>query len=137
MKSKSKRCQSLCDLYHSTDERANAYIKISDHVLESFKIFNNVCVVVYGHPLLLSNSIDHLISQACTAHISLTITPAISSFDCLLADLKIDPFWGCISIEANALIKEDKHIDNTYHLIIWQIGIINDNKSSEKMTLIH
>lgn len=131
IKSKSKRCQSLYALYHSTDARAKAYIKISDHVLESFKVFNNVCVVVYGHPLLLSNPIDRLISQAGEANINLTITPAISSFDCLLADLKIDPFWGCISIEANALIKEDKHIDNTYHLIIWQIGIINDNKAAE------
>lgn len=129
IKSNSKQYRSLNELYQSEDCRSKAYIKISDHVLQSFDNFNNICVAVYGHPLLLSNPIDHLISQASERNINLTIIPAISSYDCLLADLKIDPFWGCLSIEANALIREEKHIDNTNHLIIWQIGIINDNKA--------
>lgn len=132
IKSNSKQYQSLYELYQSEDCRSNSYVKISDYVLQSFDNFTNVCVAVYGHPLLLSNPIDRLISKASEGNINLTIIPAISSYDCLLADLKIDPFWGCISIEANALIHEEKHIDNTYHLIIWQIGIINDNKAASE-----
>ena len=40
--------------------------------------------------------------------------------------MEIDPFSGCYSIEVNELINKDKFIDTSAHVIIWQVGIVND-----------
>lgn len=128
----SNKNESLELLYFSEELRANAYKKIINHIFLAMHQHNNVCVVVYGHPLLLSNSIEYLIKKIDKNLIDLYILPAISAFDCLLTDLEIDPVNGCFSIEATELINKDKYIDPTNHLIIWQIGLINNKQISEK-----
>jgi tetrapyrrole methylase family protein/MazG family protein len=135
IQNKSKENESLENLYFSESLRVNAYKKIIDHILCRINRCDNVCVVVYGHPLLLSNSIEHLIRQIDRNVIDLIIIPAISTFDCLLADLEIDPLNGCFSVEANELINKNKHLDPTNHLIIWQVGLIEDAHSKVNSNL--
>lgn len=128
---KSNKNESLENLYFSEELRINAYRKICQRILLALTEHNNICVVVYGHPLLLSSSIGYLIRNIDKNSIDLHILPAISAFDCLLTDLEIDPIKGCFSIEANELINKNKHIDPTNHLIIWQVGLIDDRRSAE------
>ena len=135
IQNKSKQNESLENLYFNENIRINAYKKIADQILHRTITHDNICVVVYGHPLLLSNSIEHVIKQIDRNIIELTVIPAISAFDCLLADLEIDPLNGCFSIEANELINKNKQIDPTNHLIIWQVGLINDVHSKENHNL--
>ena len=128
---KAKHCESLDDLYFSEELRSSAYIKIVEKVISSINQYNKICMVVYGHPLMLSNSVTHLIQCIDRTAIELTILPAISSFDCLLADLEIDPYTGCFAVEVNELINKDKYIDTTAHIMIWQIGMIDDRYTYE------
>lgn len=124
---KSQKSESLEDIYFSAHLRTDAYKKIVERILFVLSQYDNVCVVVYGHPLLLSNSIEFLIKKIDRNSIDLIFHPGISAFDCLLADLEIDPWMGCFSIEANEFIIKDKSIDSTNHLIIWQVGAIGDH----------
>ena len=123
------KCESLETIYFSETFRRDSYKKIVDRILNCLTQFERVCVVVYGHPMLLSNSIEHLINKIDRKKVEVTILPGISSFDCLIADLEIDPYNGCLSIEASELINKSKVLDPTNHLIIWQVGIIGDEFS--------
>jgi len=129
---KAKKSESLDALYFSEELRPNAYKRIIGHIKNSFDLYNHVCVIVYGHPLILSNAIMGLIKEIDRNTIELSVLPAISAFDCLLSDLEIDPFTGCFSIEANEFINKKKSIDITNHLIIWQIGMIEDGYTFTK-----
>lgn len=126
---KSQKSESLEDIYFSAHLRKDAYKKIVERIFFALSQYDNVCIVVYGHPLLLSNSIEFLIKQIDRTGIDLVLHPGISAFDCLLADLEIDPWMGCLSIEANEFIIKDKSVDSTNHLIIWQVGAIGDHCS--------
>ena len=134
---KAKKSESLEELYFSEVLRADAYKKIVEYVLLSVGLHDNVCLLVYGHPLLLSHSVGYLLKQVDRDHVDVLVLPAISSFDCLLCDLEIDPFSGCFSIDATELINKNKTLDNTNHLILWQIGMINNSDTDtqeESMT---
>ena len=124
----SKSHESLEDLYYSEEIRSLSYQKIVNYILLELDKYSNLCVVVYGHPILLSDSINSLIETINEDIVELEVQPAISSFDCLLADLKIDTASGCYSIEANELLNNEKILDPTNHLIIWQIGILGNNE---------
>ena len=53
--------------------------------------------------------------------------PGISTFDCLFADLEIDPaIDGFFSFDATDFLFNDRAIDTTAGLILWQAGVIGD-----------
>ncbi|WP_165483158.1 SAM-dependent methyltransferase [Legionella genomosp. 1] len=121
-----KKVFSLNDIYFSSDRRIESYRKIAEEVQVYLQNYNNVAFVVYGHPLLLSSINDYLLKKIDREIVEVIIQPGISSFDCLLADLEIDSNSGCYCIEANELLKKAGSLDPTNHLIIWQIGILED-----------
>jgi uncharacterized protein YabN with tetrapyrrole methylase and pyrophosphatase domain len=79
-------------------------------------------VVFYGHPTVFAKSaLDAVIKLEKENYVT-KILPAISSEDCLFADLRIDPGSdGCQSYEATDFLIRRKKIDPTSHLILWQI----------------
>lgn len=115
---------SLEDLYFSKKFRAKSYQEITEKIVSTLDAFDNVCVVVYGHPLLLSNAIHSVIKKLDKSDVAITVLPAISSLDCLFADLRVDPVGGCYSIDATELLVYEKPICISNHVIIWQIGLV-------------
>jgi uncharacterized protein YabN with tetrapyrrole methylase and pyrophosphatase domain len=124
---KSQKSESLDALYFAEKQRVDAYKNIVDRVLFALDLYQNVCLVVYGHPLLLSNTVSDLINRTDTSGVQVTVLPAISAFDCLLADLAIDPMSGCFSIEASVFLHQQAGINTRYHLILWQVGLLGDH----------
>lgn len=125
----SKKNYPLEEIYYSTETRSDSYKNIVKYILRYIHEYNNVCLVVYGHPLLLSRSVSDLLSSIDRRDIFVTVLPSISSLDCLLSDLEVDPSEGMLSIEANVFLRENKVSDITNHLVIWQVGMINDKSS--------
>ncbi|KTC66769.1 tetrapyrrole methylase [Legionella birminghamensis] len=117
---------SLNEIYFSCNDRVESYKKIVREVQAHLTKYNNVAFVVYGHPLLLSSINKYLLKEIDRVSIEILIQPGISSFDCLLADLEVDPLCGCYCVEASELLRKNKLLDSTNHLIIWQIGILED-----------
>src|SRR3954451_2549703 len=53
--------------------------------------------------------------------------PGISAEDCLFADLGVDPgISGCQSYEATDFLANNRRIDPTSSVILWQIGVVGD-----------
>jgi hypothetical protein len=53
--------------------------------------------------------------------------PAVSTEDCLFADLGIDPVVGCQSLEATDFLVNSRYIDPYSHVLLWQIGGLGDS----------
>lgn len=129
-----KKSYSLEPEYFSDLNRIKAYKNIKNKILELIEAHHDICIAIYGHPLLLSDAINEVILILKDSDVELHILPSISSFDCLLSDLKINTQGGCYSIEASELIFLDKFIDKSSHLILWQIGMIGVDGVAEPKT---
>ena len=120
----SKRNNSLEAIYNSYPNRADAYNAISNQIIESLEIYSSICVVIYGHPLVLCMPTRLTINNA-PKNVNIKILPGIAADSCLYADLGIDPVAnGCQSYEATEFLLYQKKIDATANLILWQVGVI-------------
>ncbi len=117
--------ESLNTAYFSSNNRLSCYKKIQKKILASLKDYNKVCVAFYGHPSMLVIPGLASIKEAKKLGYRTTILPAISSENCLYADLLINPgAGGACSFDASDFIFNNKNHDPTSHLILWQTGAI-------------
>jgi tetrapyrrole methylase family protein / MazG family protein len=118
--------ESLDDLYFKHAVRKTAYKEITSYILKNLEKYAYVCVVLYGHPTVYAKPALDAVILAKQRGYYAEILPAISAENCLFADLLINPgASGSLSVEATALLKYRKKIDISYHVIIWQIGVID------------
>ncbi|HAU0151392.1 TPA: hypothetical protein JBF02_15920, partial [Legionella pneumophila] len=123
----SKKAISLDAIYFSFQERKEAYQAICQEVINIVTKNQNTCFIIYGHPLILSNSAEQLIKEIKEESLDLEIEilPGISSIDTLLCDLCIDPGNGGLqAFEATEFINTNHKINTNSHLILWQIGVV-------------
>lgn len=145
----SKKAISLDAIYFSFLERKKSYRAICDEVINITSKNHNTCFLMYGHPLILSNSSTQLIKdiQERSLDIEIEVLPGISSLDTLFCDLCIDPGNGGLqAFEATEFLNKNYKINPNSHLILWQIGVVgvnsiihNDNDligRSERMTAL-
>ena len=115
------------DLAYSSDfKRVEAYKKVVDEVIFYLKSNDNLCVALYGHPLICS-SLGIMLSEISIDdhNVNVEVYPAVSAEDCIFADLKIDPLsHGCYSAEATDFLLYNSHIDTSSHVLIWQVGMV-------------
>lgn len=129
-----KNSQSLDTLYFSYEKRVDAYQAITDYIISENDKYPNLCVVFYGHPTLFASSALQAVRLVKQTNKTARILPAISSLDCLIADLAIDPGdSGCFSADATDFLIYKRVFDIRSHLILWQIaslGAFNQEKTS-------
>lgn len=114
--------------YFSEPERVKAYSKIANKIIEAIDKDKIVSFLIYGHPcfyampgLMAASKLES------NQDISVEIIPALSSLDCLYADLAIDPGQGGIYIvDASELIAFEKMLCTSSHLVIEQIGMVGN-----------
>lgn len=122
-----KSAESLEDLYYAYDTRLEAYQNIAQKIIEESNNYSNICVVMYGHPLVLNLPTKLTIEAASSSEldINVQVLPGISAESVLYCDLGIDPGVGGIqSYEASEFLYKKKIIDTSSHLILWQVGVI-------------
>jgi uncharacterized protein YabN with tetrapyrrole methylase and pyrophosphatase domain len=54
------------------------------------------------------------------------MVPGISSLDCLLCDLGIDPSKGCQVFEATDMLLRRKMLDTSGHVVILQVSVLGE-----------
>ncbi len=117
--------ESLDQLYIKHPLRKDCYQAITEYILAVLQTKQHVCVVIYGHPLVLSQSALNAVHLAQKENYYVKVLPAISTEDCLFADLLVDPgVCGCLSFEATDLLIHGRQIDPSCHVILWQVGAI-------------
>jgi tetrapyrrole methylase family protein/MazG family protein len=125
VKSVQENTYSLASEYAISNDRAVSYRAISDKIISLSKEHLNLCVLIYGHPLLISNSVQSAIKNLKQEGADVVVLPAVSSLDCLFADLCIDPIaGGVLALDASDWLLSKKTIDSSYHFILFQIGLL-------------
>lgn len=125
IQSNSKRSESLSDIYFQHNVRHQSYQAVSDYILDKLRSNIHICVVTYGHPTFLAQPTIDAVKRAREAGYYAIALPGISSLDCLLADLLIDPSDnGCQIFEATDLFIRKRQIDPSSHLVLLQVGYL-------------
>lgn len=107
--------------------RKDSYEAMIERALKLVREGLNVTVVFYGHPGVFCYPAHEAIRHAKNEGHLAVMHPAISSEDCLIADLGIDPGkYGCQSFECTDFLVYKRKFDPSSSLILWQIGVIGD-----------
>src|ERR1019366_5373545 len=94
-------------------------------ILRGVRAGRRVCAALYGHPGVFVHAGHEAIRIAREEGHRARMLAAISSEDCLFADLGVDPgVTGCQSYEATNFLMRRRNIDVSVPLVLWQIGVI-------------
>jgi uncharacterized protein YabN with tetrapyrrole methylase and pyrophosphatase domain len=117
--------ESLHDFYKDGRPRIQTYLDIVERLLNYIRKGKRVTFVSYGHPSVFCFPTLE-VSQRCREEgFSFKVFPAVSSEDCLFADLGIDPgLAGCQSYEATDFLLRERKFSTSSPLILWQVGVV-------------
>jgi precorrin-6B methylase 1 len=117
--------RSLDSFYEPGKQRRQIYAAISDEIVSRVHRGTDVCAVFYGHPGVFAWAGHDAIRRLRGDGLAARMLPGVSSMDCLVADLGLDPApSGCQSYEATDFLVRRRTIDTGALLILWQIGFI-------------
>lgn len=126
LESLNARTESLYVYYAGDKRRILTYNQMIDRTLECVRAGERVCAVYYGHPGMFVYPSHQSIKRARAEGFHARMLPAVSSLDCLFADLGIDPISGCQIFEATDLLLRARAIDPGMLVIICQVGFVGD-----------
>jgi uncharacterized protein YabN with tetrapyrrole methylase and pyrophosphatase domain len=119
--------RSLADLYAPGKPRPDTYRDMVDRILESVRAGWRTCAVFYGHPGVFVDPAHVVVREARAAGFSARMLAGVSAEDCLFADLGVDPAGsGCQSYEATDFLVNNRRVDPTSPLVLWQVGVLGD-----------
>jgi uncharacterized protein YabN with tetrapyrrole methylase and pyrophosphatase domain len=101
------------------------YERMVEQILEPISAGKRVCAVFYGHPGVFVLPAREAIARARAGGFEARMLPAVSSLDCLFADLDVDPAAsGCSVYEATDFAGRTPVIDPKTPLILLQVGVV-------------
>lgn len=128
----SKEAESLDEIYFHHPKRHDSYKAITEHILQNLRLTKHICVVMYGHPCFYAKSGMEAVIQAQAEGYEAFILPAISTEDCLFADLQIDPAtYGCQSYDATDFLIHQNEFSTNAHLLLFQVNSIGSMGQAE------
>ena len=113
--------ESLADAYVVGKERLESYQEMVERMLVPVRKGLRVCAAFYGHPGVCVYAGHEAVRRARRDGYRATMLPAISSADCLFADLGIDPADGCQMFEATSFLVRKRKLDTSVGVLLWQV----------------
>jgi uncharacterized protein YabN with tetrapyrrole methylase and pyrophosphatase domain len=110
--------------YDEEDVRPKVYDNIANDIINEADNFTNVGIAVYGNPMFLVSAVEKIIDKAELNGIKTKVIPAISSFDTLLADLKLDLGYGVTILDASLLLSSNLNVETKLPLLLFQVANI-------------
>src|SRR5687767_8680723 len=123
--------ESLVTTYGGGKLRMDTYAEMIERILAPVRQGRRVCVALYGHPGIFVYASHVAIARARREGHEARMLPAVSSLDCLFADLGVDAAHGCQMYDATDLLLRQRPVDTTAMLIVWMIGGVGDPGYSE------
>ncbi|GLQ86577.1 SAM-dependent methyltransferase [Dyella flagellata] len=117
------------DLYHfyvPGQPRKVTYENMVDTILAEVRKNKRVCAAFYGHPGVFAYPTHKSVYLARKEGYRAVMLSGVSSEDCMISDLGLDPSIGCHSYEATSFLVRPVPIFPSCMLILWQIGVIGD-----------
>ena len=119
--------RSLTPFYEHGKDRREIYGAIVDEIVSRVRQGLDVCAVLYGHPGVFAWPGHEAIRRLRAEGFGARMLPGISTEDCLVADLGIDPASsGCQSYEATDFLVRRRTIDTGALVILWQVGLVGE-----------
>ena len=128
------RTESLHRFYADGKDRGITYEEIVEYVMGLLRRGHHICFVLYGHPGVFAFPPHELMRRTRREKIPGRMLAAVSTEDCLFADLGVDPgATGCQSFEATDFLLRRRKFDPCSALILWQFGVIGEPSCPTKM----
>ncbi len=125
----------LQDCYAAGKPRFESYEEMVARVLAAVRDGHEVCAAFYGHPGVFVWPAHEAIRRARAEGYSARMLPAVSTEDCLFADLGVDPGdVGCQSFEATDFLALRRRFDPSSSLVLWQVGALGEQSIRDGMT---
>jgi uncharacterized protein YabN with tetrapyrrole methylase and pyrophosphatase domain len=119
--------RSLTPFYEDGKDRREIYGAIVEKIVSRVRQGLDVCAVLYGHPGVFAWPGHEAIRRLRAEGIRARMLPGISTEDCVVADLGIDPASsGCQSYEATDFLVRRRTIDTGALVILWQVGLVGE-----------
>ena len=118
--------ESLYRFYGEGKRRTETYEQMIARTLEAVRLHETVVVAYYGHPGFFVYPSHQAVKLAREEGHEAFMAPAVSSFDCLIADLGINIAGGCQIFEATDLMMRQRRIDVAGHVVVLQVSSLGD-----------
>ena len=119
------RARSLDELYAPTKDRRTTYEEIVAEIVSAVHAGADVCAVLYGHPGVFAYPGHAAVARLRGDGVPARMLPAVSSLDCLFADLGIDPArTGLQAYEATGFVTREPTVDADATLLLLQVGML-------------
>ena len=119
--------EDLYVFYGDDKPRRQTYEEMVERILEVLREDARVCVVFYGHPGIFVWPSYKAIQLARREGYNAYMLPAVSSLDCLFADVGFDPSrHSCQVLEATDLLVRSRKPDVTASVVVFQVGCVGD-----------
>jgi hypothetical protein len=122
--------ESLLGFYEPGKDRMTTYKEILDAILKHVRAGTRTCVAVYGHPGVFAWPTHQAVKVAREENYRAEMLPAVSSLDCLFADLGLDPGTdGLLCFEATDFLMRARQVDPTVLLVLLQVGFLGNRST--------
>jgi len=122
-----KNSEDLYVFYGDDKPRRKTYEEMVERILACLRENRRVCGVFYGHPGIFVWPSFKAIQIARREGYRAYMLPAVSSLDCLFADVGFDPSrHSCQIVEATDLLARTRAPDVGASVIIFQVGCVGD-----------
>jgi hypothetical protein len=118
--------------YYGDDKvRTTTYVQIAEVMLRQVRQGRHVVGVFPGHPGVLVMAARRALAIAEMQGYETLLLPAVSSIDCLFADLRIDPGpRGVQIVKAGLVLRKEVVLATSGHLILLQVDSVGDSTFS-------
>lgn len=121
---------SLRRFYKRNTQWRDCCDRMVDEMLLSVKDGFNVCAGFGGHPAVCVYPSGEAIRRAREEGFEATMLPAVSTVDCLFADLGVDPGNdGCRMFDVNEFLSRKPMMDPHTGLILFQVGAFRTRRA--------
>jgi precorrin-6B methylase 1 len=97
-----------------------------EEILDRIQAGSWVCIVTYGHPGVCYDVTHEMIRVARNAGLPALMLPAVSSLDCLFADLSFDPVaQGLQTFDASSFVRLKQSFDASSPLVLLQPSLLS------------
>ena len=129
-KSRNWHAEDISSLYVNGSLDQSNYENILNKVTSDLESYEDVCLVLLGHPRLGVTIVQELQARNENSLFQLNVLPGISSFDTIINDIGYDPLEeGTSILDANRLVLFDYHMDPCINYIIYHVCSIGNAKT--------
>lgn len=114
--------EDLATLYEGQTIRDEVYHQISHRLVEAARVSGPVAFIVHGHPLFLVSATEYTLELAERHDLRVSVLAAVSSFDTLLCDLRVDYGYGVQIFDTTTLLKAGWTPNPQVPLLLFQLA---------------